>query len=404
MSHFHMNRCLAALIFLGMSHTTQSQSYSGNKTSGQHQKLIVNEYNPKHENYHCYVVAYYFRKGSFISKDTLFEAPRLFMAPIHLDRYLISSSGPIFDMATKKIIWESKHLHSFTEARGDTVFYVNTGTDPRNQPYHFLDLKSLAYAKDDNHHVNYHTYRTNSTLRFSPDNKKAVYPSQTKPSPGDRHIPRAPRFNIVLRDQDKGDRIIVRHINSASSFNVEFSRVAIFWLNNTSFLYDHHHFYQSADHKGYHDIEIRKYDLETESDRLLCRIDSAKQTNTPRGVFRRDAIGQLHYSAHNGIHYLLDTVSNTVSIDPFFYLNKDFSYNIPFGKGMTIRYRDRILIEQLLGMDPPVASDHSVAVIYRNDGPWVGHHNGIKIWTSLQNEWVTIDVPWPREIVGWTNE
>ncbi len=400
MNHCRMKRYLATLILLGMLHAAQSQSYRGNRTSRQHQKLIVNEYNPKHENYHCYVVSYNFREGSFFSKDTLFEAPSLFMAPIHQDRYLISSSGPIFDMTTKKIIWKPSRSHRFAEARGDTVFYLNNG----DQTYHFLDLKTLDFGKDDNYDVNYNTYSTNSTLRFSPDNKKAVYPSRTEASPDDQHIPRAPRFNIVLHDKHKGDSIIVRHINSASSFNVEFSRVAIFWLNNTSFLYDHHNFYQSADHKGYHDIEIRKYDFETESDRLLCRIDSANQTNTPRGIFRRDAIGQLHYYAHNGINYLLDTVSNTVSVDPFFYLNKDFSYNTPLGKGMTIRYQDRILIEQLLGMEPPVATDHSVAVIYRHDGPWVGHHNGIKIWTSQQNEWITFDVPWPREIIGWINE
>ncbi len=371
------------------------------------QKLIVNEYGKKQNNYHSTVVSYNFREGIFVSKDTLFEKPgTLSVSLIHQGRYLISSVGPVFDMVTKKIIWESKSPHSFTEARGDTLFYKDGGTLPDHRIYYFLNLKTLHYTQvpKNGYKINYNTSGSNSTLCFSPDNKKVVYPVYIRTNLTEKKMPYAPTFNIVSRDRHTGDSAIIYNIYSPSSFNIEFSRVSIFWLDSSSFLFDHHPFFLNADHKGYHNIEIRKYDFNTGSDRLMCRIDSAERTNSNRGVFRRDAIGQLHYRANDGNNYLLDTVRNKASINPYFYLNTDFSFNTPLGKGATIRYQDSVIIQDILWPDP-VARNDVIATTYR-DPSTVSHHapKGIKIWTSQLNDWTTFDVPWVRNIIGWMEE
>ncbi len=393
--------CTALLISLCSScNNLKPESGSADATtpdSGSFQKLIVIEYGKKQDNnYYSTVVSYNFREGIFVSKDTLFEKPgNLSVSLIHQNRYLVSYTGPVFDMITKKVIWESESPHHyFREARGDTIIYERGDS----RTYYFLDLKNLKYteAAKDSYKTNYNTYNSKRGLLFSPDNQKVI--SVKHIYPDEKHAPYVPTFNIVLHT----DREIslARKIHSPSSFTLEISRVSIFWLDNSSFLFDHHLFYQTTDHKGYHNIEIRKYDFNTGSDRLVCRIDSAERTNTSRGIFRRDAMGQLHYRASDGNNYLLDTVRNQVSIDPFFHLNKDFSYNSPVGTGATIRYQDSILVDNILGQEP-VAANHSIAVIYRDEGPWPGHHKGIKIWTRQKNDWIAFDVPWAYSIIGW---
>lgn len=353
------------------------------------QKLIATEYDPTHEDYRSFVVSYDFRDGHFVSKDTLFGSSRHLSVSLHQGRYLVSAYGPVFDMATKKVIWESENGHGVAEARGDTVFYGSGPYSSRNGPFYSLDLKALRYAP-----VPKGGYEFQGP-RFSPDNQKAVY---TQPV-GEL---RAHTFDIGFVDKQTGDTTFVRQVRSSSSLIPDRSHVTNLWLDNASFLYDDHRFYRSADNKGYHEVAIRRYDSRTGSDRLLCRIDSAAQTVFGYGHFRRDAIGQLHYRASNQVGYLLDTVSGRVSRDPFFYLNADFSYNSSPREVITIRYRDSILIDNVWA-STPVATDYAIACLYWED-PQPGRYKGVKIWTSQTGDWVTFDVPWTHELVGWVEE
>ncbi|RZK10832.1 MAG: hypothetical protein EOO43_19870 [Flavobacterium sp.] len=120
------------------------------------QRLLVAEYrvdSPQIGRY-SYLTAYNFKKGKFVSKDTIFEGPisgKNASRPhanlqeyniIYKNRYVVGKFGTVIDIKTGKVLNNSHD--NFIEARGDTLIYYRANAIT-GRGYLALDLNTGAY-------------------------------------------------------------------------------------------------------------------------------------------------------------------------------------------------------------------------------------------------------------------
>jgi len=364
-------------------------------------RLLVAEYRidtPRVGSY-SYLVSYNFKNGIFVSKDTIIgtgkekdgaHTPQVTYGrgrgKIYKDRYYIPGMGNVIDLQTKQFI-RTSNGDSFKETRGDTIIFyrnkIRTG-----KGYLALNLKSGYYDFIRENNWYRPKYGTSS-----PDNKYYLTISKSQ-------LP----YKVCLSDYEGNSRVLVEDAKSGPMMisDSQFPHVETVWLNNRSFLYVIHHRKKSKENVGYHQVDLRKYDILNNTDTLFFSIDSAK-VGLLNGYFYRNGINQIIYKSSSDTHYLVDTVGQQLLPYPAFILSDEFSYSKPTQntkkEGSSI-YRKGIKIGEIWCL-PPVPSHHAIAVEYGDLGSNLGYPKGIKIWTTAKNDWITFDIPWINCIVGW---
>lgn len=360
------------------------------------QRLLVAEYrldSPQIAKY-TYLVSYNFRNGVFFSKDTLvgsgtqengettlhlmqFGGKNL----IYKNQYVITQFGGVHDLETNETLYRS-HLR-FVEAIGDTlVYYTNSTTAEKG--YVSLDLKSREYARIDSNSWYQRRY-----ARESPDGTRYLSLDRSK-------LP----YKVCLHDKAGDKTVLVEDAGAGphNPFGSQIPDVETYWLNNHSFFYVVHHRKQDKQNRPYHQVDIRKYDLENKSDEVFVTLDSVPRGGL-NGSFLQNGIGQIIYRASSGTPYLLDTVGNRLLDYPEYQMGHGFSHFRVPEEGTTIKFHGNEI--GTLWCLFPFVTDSAVAVKYGDVGSNLGYPKGIKIWTTQQNGWITFDLPWVNKIVGW---
>lgn len=358
------------------------------------QRLLVAEYrvdSPQIGRY-SYLTAYNFKKGKFVSIDTIFHGPisgenasiphANFQSYniVHKNRYVVTKYGTVIDVKTEKVISNSGDY--FIEARGDTLIYYRrnetTGTG-----YLALDLNTGAYGFIKENSWYKPTYKT-----ASPNNKYYLSLDQRK-------IP----YSVLLNDHAGNSRILVTNAKSGPylSGDTQFPNVETFWLNNNSFIYALYHRRMSPEKVFYHRVELRRYNLADSSDQFFAALDSVPRGRI-NGRFSRSYRGDILYAPSGGSDYLLDTVHKTLDK----YINRELahSFTISFStSGTSFMYRGKPI--GIFRASRFYVEDGMIATNYIEKESVRGNAKGIKIWTSKTKKWTTFDIPWSIGIIGW---
>ncbi len=359
------------------------------------QKLIVAEYrldSPQIARY-VYVTSYNFKKGIFVSKDTLlgidskdryigFNHPKGHM---YQNRFHIRPTGGVIDLKDRKFLTD-RHSDDYVESLGDTLVFYRDNTKT-GKGYLALDLRTHTYD-----FIEENSWYTPKLRRQSPDRKHYLSIDWSQ-------LPR----KIWLYDESGNKTVIVEDAGMGPQkiSDAQMPDVETHWLNNHSFLYVVHHNKRDEQNRIYHKVDLRKYDLLDNSDKIYFSLDSIRQ-GLLNGRFTKDSIQQTIYIATTGSHYLLDTINHKLIGYPVYQAGEGFSYcRIP-KEGLTIQFHNKPI--GTLWCNTPTVTHYAIATEYGDTGSNLGYPKGIKIWTAQQNDWITFDLPWVNAIIGWIEE
>lgn len=364
------------------------------------QRLLVAEYridSPRAGNY-TYLVSYNVGNGTYISKDTIFQAPvfkkgvikgsyvryDLGKNFIYKNRYVIAANGAVID--TKKRCLVREQSDHFVEELGDTlIFYRNNiyiGTG-----YLSLDLKTGNYEfiKDS-------TWYKPKKYLASPDGKHYI-------SIDKRNIP----YKVCLNDENGNRKILVQDAGHGPyTIDTQFPTIETHWLDNKSFLYAVHKPQKDLLGNILYQVTIHRYNIEHLTDVVFFVFDSiAKPKVAFNGSFFIDAIGQTIYKATSGKSYIVDTANQILSETKFSQLGYKFS-SVGNKDGINFQYKNHNI--GTLWCIEPTVSDGVIAVMYGEAGSNLGYPKGLGVWTQSTQKWKTIDIPWISNIIGWIYE
>ena len=371
-----------------------------------HQRLVIAEFRidtPRAGNF-TFLVSYNFDNGNLKSKDTIFGAETFRKDTsgrysryvrfefgknfIYKNRYIISGSGNVIDIEKKKLVIEDGD--DFVEAIGDTLIFhrVNsyTGTG-----FLMLNLKTGRYG-----FINSNKWDEDKSRRSSPDKKHYLSIDKTE-------IP----YKICLHTLKGNKQSIVCDAGYGPPMfgGSQRPNIETYWLDNHSFLYAvhrvgnpdssiiyaserfHHLMYLST-------VTLRRFDIETKSDKTFFVIDSVRQGNT-NGEFFIDGIGQKIYRTSGFNYFLVDTFHQTLVAYPFLELGNGFSVETALNPDKkTVRFN-----QLEIGNLQPSRKVVGKGIIAVEQG-----QNKINIWSDITKAWTSIEIPWINNFIGWIDE
>lgn len=316
------------------------------------------------------LVRFHFKNGELISKDIIFTSETtdvrfdLGKNRIYRNKYIISNWGDVVDIQTKSLIHKSKG--EYVAAEGNQIIIKVNRVDVEG--YFYFDLERKTYAR--------------LPLPSKWTLPGLLSPDQTKSVEGEG-------FNIFLHRLKRKEKLL------GSNFFVESdisssgtSRPLLFWLDNERVLTQ----------KNNGDIVVLRMDG-TFTPVVKIPIEKVAFSQP---YFVRDGKGKIIYEC-SGESFAVDVENKTYTPYKWVALNSKFEAENERDNsyGHIIRFQGEE-IGRLWGSvwNAPTTNDY-IAVEYGTIGSNLGYPDGIKVWSSANSKWTTIELKWLNNIIGW---
>jgi hypothetical protein len=313
-----------------------------------------------------------FKNGEFISRDILYtstpdEVPFDGRNIIYKNRYVISYDGSIFDAETKSLL--QKGDGRYVAVDGNRVILRGSGDD--FEGYFYYDLKRKIHAP----------LRLPGKWRLpgrlSPDQTKSVEGIGSK---------------IWLHGLNRKKKLL------GSNFFMEgdpassgIAKPPVLWLDDTRIL--------TQKHNG--EIVILRLDGTTTA---VVKIPIKKRALTGP-YLSRNRDGEIIYSC-NDQSFVLDVGNKKYVPYNYVVLGSQFSAEDERQKsyGHIIRFRGKEIGKLWATVWEAKTTPDYLAVDYGEVGSNLGYPDGVKVWSSINAKWTTIELDWLSNIIGWIDE
>ncbi len=325
-----------------------------------------------------HLVKYNFLDGNFVGKESILTVKTLDLRfdlgenRIYQNRYIITNWGDIIDLKSNSILHKSEG--ELIEINGDDVIIKVDRVD--KEGIFKFNLKTRKYTKLNSPNI----YEVEGAV--SPDKAKFAYYIFLQ--------------GLVIEQFENKKKTKVK-----GSFGVELDEVAnefgklpIFWIDNDRFLTQ----------RSNGDIVI----VNTQGKLTpLLRIP-VKNSPYISPVFYRNVRGQIIYDI--GQEYLIDLDRKNyklLELEDFgeFIVKTGLSEpTYPSNHQNEYYYLDK-QIGSYWTSDINI-NKNFIAVAYSCDGKpeSLGSPKGISVWNNLKNDWISFEIKWSPEIMGWIEE
>ena len=320
------------------------------------------------------LAAYHFRNGLWASREVIVKVDtgqvRFDLGKNHIyrNRYVITRWGDVVDIRKKAV------LH---DGEGD---YVAIENDRIIQHVSKIDLEGYFYFN----------LNTNQYRRLEQPGKWALpgllSPDQTR----SLETPKGNR--IWLHDLIEKKRLLGEGFTVGSSMEASFMpSPPVFWLDDWHIL--------SQRSNG--EIVLVKLNGTVTP---IARIP-INEENYSEPFFFRDPAGRIIYYCSDR-SFVINVEER--SYEPREWVALGFGFEAEDSRnksyGHIIRYQGKEIGRWWASVWQAQATDGYVAFEYGNVGSNLGYPKGIKVWSSANGNWTTLDKIWPVAIVGWISE
>lgn len=328
-------------------------------------------------------VRYDFKNGEFVSKEIIFSLPtdvfrfKSFGNSIYQKRYVISGSGSIFDIQTKKLLGDGRG--SLKDVVGHDVIIEVNRVDMEG--FFAFNLETKQYRK----------LPTSNESELSgpvyPGNRGQLSPNQKIFGHWKAIFPKA-KFEFDDVEKRKSIKTIKGSFSASCSMRCSDGMEAIpfAWIDDESII--------TQRSNG----DIVSVDVQGKV-RQIVRIEFDEAPDS-LPTFDRDEYGNISYY-YDGIPYWIDVKNKTyikgksILGNDFESIDGDVFWAEYFYKGKSI---GRVWSSS--------AFTHKgfLVIDYAKEGKNLAYPDGIKIWNDIKKDWITIEVNWGVEILGWIGE
>jgi hypothetical protein len=320
-----------------------------------------------------HLVRYQFQNGVMVSRDVILSAPvkqisyNLGENHIYRNRYVITNWGDIIDIQNKKQIHNGEGEYVATE--GDRIFHHLNNTNVKG--YFYYDLKTNRYA------------RLRGPTRWALPG--TLSPDQTKSVEGHND-------EIWLHSLKQKKRLLGSGFTVQAVMEVSFmARPPVFWLDNDRIL--------SQRKNG--EIVVVQLDGSVTP---IVKIPITER-NYSEPDFFRDRDGRVIYACC-GASFVINV--DEKSYAPHEWSTLGFGFDVESetnpSYGHVIRYKGKEIGKLWASLWGATTNNGYVAFLYGDVGSNLGYPKGIKVWSSANGEWTTIDPKWVTRIIGWIHE
>lgn len=318
---------------------------------------------------------YDFIGGELVGKEEIVSSQSLIFDEwrdrIYRNRYVVTASGDVVDVAAKKVLFESPgEFHRF---EGDKI-YIRQQKFPEG--LYAFDLLTGKYSK---------VRRTDKSMLFgnlSPNGLRSVSYWCEIDRPCSFRINEYAKSGIRLEYKSSV-------IKSGDLSTFEIWEPPVYWLDDERFI--------TQKNNGVLVIISTKG---TVTPFVNIKIDEYPRYN-PRILLNTD--GELIYQCVND--YALDLETRTFRrIDGA--LGNGFSFKLNDAVKRhwdKIFYFDKTEIGRLWAYEPRT-TEGFLAVAYKKDRSNLAYPDGVKVWNKFKNDWTTLEIEWGAKIIGWIKE
>jgi len=355
--------------------------------------LIVAEYRidkNKVGNY-TYLYGYKFQKGKFLHKTKIFGAPTfrkgipgsyvrydLGTNFIYQNRYVISGVGNVIDLKKRKLVVEESD--DFIKAKGNILVFHRNNLYGSGYKILNLNTGSYTYAK------NFKNLKGIPSPDFKYGLLKGSYYKKNKFY-----------YQIYINNRKNQSKIIVKNAGVGtilSKFASTTSKVPMLWINKSNFIYAHY----SKINKNYK-VNLRLVNIngKTKSVKQIKNISPSRVNSS----FSKDKKNRIIFTCSTGI-FIVNINNGQLSLTKENNLWNSFSVDINNnGSNETIRFNNKIIGKFWCSAYQSETTEGYIATEYGPSGSNLGYPKGIKIWNKYTKKWITIDIPWVCDIIGW---
>lgn len=349
--------------------------------------LIVAEYDDNAAVNHLQnIVNYTFADGAMVSKEILLSVPTqkkdvkgnyirfdIGKNKLYRNRYIITGIGNIIDIKNKKVLLSEKD--EFVAFNGDSVIF-HTNDIFKGNYYSVFNLKTETYQKVTN--ANYNPLprpdvEVDETVKPFVINVYAV----------------SGKKEVLVKDAGYGEAQPLIGGDVKRKF-------AIFWLDNTSFLYANFS-------KDQHALSIYKVETNKNTEKI-ADIDAVPAT-AANAYFELDAGNNIIYSCGKG-RFLVDVKKKKAEPVTFENVGNNFwvesAENAKYGR--AIKFEATEAGKKWCRFDNAQTTGEYAA--FQTDivvGP-ERYPQGIAVWNTTTKKWVLLDASSIANIIGWVQE
>lgn len=320
-----------------------------------------------------HLVRYRFGNGVMVSRDVILsgstDGVRYDLGENHIyrNRYVITNWGDIVDISTKKLLHEGEG--EYVAAEGDRI--IHEVNNIKVHGHFYYDLKTNRYV------------RLHGPTKWALPG--SLSPDQTKSVEGNND-------DIWLHSLNQKKRLLGSGFDIQAEMEVSFtSRPPVFWLDNNRIL--------SQTNNG--EVVVVQLDGTVSP---IVKIPVNK-INYREPDFFRDLDGRIIYECC-GNSFVINIEEKTFT--PYEWSTLGFGFDMENqtnpSYGQVIRYKGNEIGRWWASRWGATAIDGYVAFLYGEVGSNLGYPKGVKVWSSANGEWTTIDPKWVTRIIGWIPE
>lgn len=323
-----------------------------------------------------HLVKYSFLDGIFLSKDTIFSdlsnQTVVYGSSDFLlkNRYVITSSGSIIDINEKTLLLEG--YNRFIDTVGSNIlFYKGNNYTPEGYWVYDLEKRTYEFILDSNF------YSLNGI--YSPDRQWAIEIIEGRKSIINRY-----------------NRKIVKVFNKSIRLNPLSStrrNIPALWIDNKNVLY--------AYNSTVNNIEIVKYNLDSNTDSLIVTIDSVPADHV-NARFYFNPNKKIVFQCAKGL-IEIDLNDHSYSLNLYSSLGNNFEieYKMNNDYGRVLKYQGTEIGKFWCNNNTAIATQGYIIVEYGEIGSNLGYPDGIKVWNDITKAWIEIEIPWISSIISW---
>ena len=360
---------------------------SGFSSAQKKASLIVAEYDDNAAANHLQnIVNYTFAEGAMISKEILLSVPTqkkdvkgnyirfdIGKNKLYRNRYIITGIGNIIDIKNKKVLLTEKD--DFVAFNGDSVIF-RTDDIFKGKYYSVFNLKTETYQKVTN-------------ANYNPLPRPDVEVDETvKPFVINAYGVNGKK-EVLVKDAGYGEAQPLIGGDVKRKF-------AIFWLDNSSFLYANF----SNDQ---HALSIYKVETNKNAEKI-ADIDAIPAT-AANAYFELDATNNIIYSCGKG-RFIVDVKKKKAEPVIFENVGNNFwvesAENAKYGR--IVKYEATEIGKKWCRFDNAQTSREYAA--FQTEmvvGP-ERYPQGIAVWNTTAKKWALLDASSVANIIGWVQE
>lgn len=330
------------------------------------------------------IVRYDFKNGEYVSKEIILSLPIddfLFIdeeQQIYQKRFIISRSGGIFDIQTRQVLGDGRG--QFVDVVGNDVI-VGENKFMRGEFYAFnLETKKYRELPKGNIFEIKSRWINSRQGKLSPNKKRfAIW----KTEGSNREI----QFHEVKNWKSIGGKAYKAYFFASCSLRCSGGiNVPFVWLDDENIL--------TQKQNG----EIVSVNINGKAERIVTIPIEKLPDSLP--YINKDEYGNISYHI-GGTRYAINvknksyTKNNLILGNGFESVAGEDYWNEYFYNGKSIGS---------IWSHSPVSYKGFLVIDYAKEGQNLGYTDGIKVWNDIKKDWITIEVNWGVNIIGWLEE